>query len=319
MSLPEEILLSDDLETEQPNPYRRRQKVIGVRRRGMGRFLRLGKWLFVGVVLPVLVFLAGQSAVHHVMESHLLMFQPSRDVTVSGNHVVSSADVVNAIGLGSTLQSLPVPIFRIGLAGVRRRVQAIPWIQSATISRIFPDRLLVTVTERTPIAYANIDGRIDLVDQDGVLLDMRQGKATPLPVVYGLDAAGDPGKREQQLVPFEAFSASARRILEACGWSVSEVDVTNPDDLRLLLVKNHGTVLAHFGSRDYSARASAFATAVTRILARNPRIDSVDLRYRGEVVVVPVSAPSSAAIIPGDQTRIAAPGQAAGAGQTRKP
>lgn len=319
MSLPEEILLSDDLETEQPNPYRRRQKVIGVRRRRMGRFLHLGKWLLGGVVVPVLVLLACQSAVHHVLESPLLMFQPSRGVTVSGNHVVSSADVVNAIGLGSARQSLPVPMFRIGLAGVRRRVQAIPWIKSATISRIFPDRLLVTVTERTPIAYANIDGRIDLVDQDGVLLDMRQGKATPLPVVYGLDGAGDPSKRKQQLVPFEAFIGSARGVLEACGWSVSEVDVSNPDDLRLLLVKDHGTILAHFGSRDYGARASAFATAVPRILARNPKIDSVDLRYRGEVVVVPVSAPSSAATIPDGQARIAAPGLAASAGRRRKP
>lgn len=295
MSLPEEILLSDDLETEQPNPYRRRQRVIGVRRRGLVRFVRLGKWVLFGVVLPVVVFFAWRSAVRHVVASSMLMFQPSRDVTVSGNHVVSSADVVNAIGLGSAAQSLPVPMFRIDLAGVRRRVEAIPWIESAAISRIFPDQLLVSVTERTPIAYANIDGRIELVDEDGVLLDLRKSKSVPLPVVYGLDGAGDASKRKQQLAPYEEFNGAARAVLEGSGWNVSEVDVSNPDDLRVLLVKNHGTILAHFGSRDYGARASTFATAAPRILARNPKIDSVDLRYRGEVVVVPASMPLTAA------------------------
>lgn len=294
MSLPEEILLSEDLETERPNPYRRRQKVIGVRRRGTGRFVRFGKWVVFGVVFPVAVFLAWRSEVRHVVSSPLLIFQPARDVTVSGNRVVSSADVVNAIGLGSALESLPVPIFRIDLAGVRRRVESIPWIRSATITRIFPDRLLVTVTERTPIAYANINGRIELVDGDGVLLDVHQGKSKPLPVIYGLDGASDVTKRKQQLAPYEEFSGAALGVLEASGWSVSEVDVSDPDDLRVLLVKDHGTILAHFGSRDYSARASAFATAVPRIMTRSPEIDSVDLRYHGEVVVVPVSAPSPA-------------------------
>lgn len=309
MSLPEEILVSDELETEQPNPYRRRQKVIGVRRRSLGRFMRLGKWFLFGAVLPVMVFLAFRAAVHRVVASPLLVFQPSRDVTVSGNHVVSSADVVNAIGLGSAAQSLPVPMFRIDLAEVRKRIEAIPWIESATIARVFPDSLLVTVTERTPIAYANVDGRIELVDGNGVLLDMRQSKSTPLPVVYGLDGAGDASQRKQQLAPYEEFSGAARSALEEAGWSVSEVDVSNTDDLRVLLVKDHGTILAHFGSRDYGARASAFATAVPRILARSPRIDSVDLRFRGEVVVVPVSAPSPAAAIQGERASAAPAGR----------
>lgn len=289
MSVTEQVLLIEDLEPEQPNPFRRRQKVIGVRRRGLRRFAKAAKWSL-EILLLALCIAGARWALHRAVESPLLRFQPARDVTVTGNHVVPSSDIVNAIGLGETAQSLATPILQLDLTSIRRRVERIPWVKSASITRIFPDRLRVTVVERTPVAYASIGGRIELVDQDGILLDMRRGAESGFPVIYGLSDAEDASVRKERLAPYLRFITSAKGPLKDSGWSVSEADVSNPDDLRVLLVKGPTTVLARFGSRNYLQRAESFISVVPRILARSTKINSIDLRFRDEVVVDPAGA-----------------------------
>src|SRR5689334_21414817 len=44
-------------------------------------------------------------------------------------------------------------IFLTPLAERRRRLLAIDWVQEASISRIWPDRLMVRIRERKPIAF----------------------------------------------------------------------------------------------------------------------------------------------------------------------
>ncbi|MGH9435046.1 MAG: cell division protein FtsQ/DivIB [Terriglobia bacterium] len=284
---PEEISLADDLLAEEPNPYRRRQKVIGVRRGGAGPVARFVNRVALFVVLPLGLLLTARWAVRRVASSPLLIFQPVQDVQLSGNDVVSRNDVLNAIGLGSTPESLGVSIFRINLDGMRRRVESIPWVESATVARVFPNRLLVTIVERTPIAYANVGGRVELVDKDGVFLQMRRRDNPAFPVLYGLDAADGAGRRRALLAPFEQFAKATKGVVAGSGWQVSEADLSNPEDLRVLLVKGRVTVLAHFGYQDFLERFNTFVAVTPKVLASTPQIDSIDLRFHGEVVVDP--------------------------------
>ena len=52
-------------------------------------------------------------------------------------------------------------IYLVPLAERRRRLEAIDWIESATVSRVWPDRLVVRVRERQPIAFVNFAPRRD--------------------------------------------------------------------------------------------------------------------------------------------------------------
>ncbi|MGH9469821.1 MAG: hypothetical protein ACRD1N_05695, partial [Terriglobia bacterium] len=54
----------------------------------------------------------------------------------------------------------------------------------------------------------------------------------------------------------------------------------------------------HFGDQDFAERFKNFVTLAPQVLASYPRVDSMDLRYHGEVVVDPVAAaiPGPAAI-----------------------
>lgn len=323
MTSPEQIPLPEDLEIEAPNPYRRRQKIIGIRRRGGGRLSRILKYVVLGAALPLAVWLGLRPCLRSAMSSPALLFQPVRDVQLSGNRVVALSGVLNAMGLGSAPESRPVNILHLDLAEMRRRVESIPWVESVTIERFFPHRLRVQIVERTPIAYADVAGRIKLVDQHGVFLDTRPRTAQAFPVIYGLDSASAASQRAASLAPFEQFMKETKTAARDSGWSISEVDLSDPADLRVLLVKGHTTVLAHFGSEDFGPRFNTFAAVAPQILAANAKINSMDLRFHGEVVVDPAGqSPTGESIAAPARTPGQARTQAPGPGvriSTRKP
>src|SRR6266852_5919346 len=67
-------------------------------------------------------------------------------------------------------------IFEIPIDERRRKMMAIDWIERASVSRIWPNRLVVRVWERTPVAFVNLTpqgsrtSRLALIDAYGVLL-----------------------------------------------------------------------------------------------------------------------------------------------------
>lgn len=68
-----------------------------------------------------------------------------RSVVVTGTHLVPVSQVraVAAIGTG-------VPMIRVDTGAAARRVEAIAQVQSAQVSKSWPDRIVITVRERTP-------------------------------------------------------------------------------------------------------------------------------------------------------------------------
>ena len=62
------------------------------------------------------------------------------------------------------------PILAIELELLRRRVEALPWVRAASLERAMPDRLVVRISERQPVALWQQGGRIALVDDSGTLV-----------------------------------------------------------------------------------------------------------------------------------------------------
>ena len=63
-------------------------------------------------------------------------------------------------------------IFTVSLAERRAELERLPWVEHATVMRLLPDRLRVSIVERTPVAFVRQGNHIGLVDGSGVLLDM---------------------------------------------------------------------------------------------------------------------------------------------------
>jgi cell division protein FtsQ len=135
-----------------------------------------------------------------------------RSITVTGTHLVSPATVLTSADV-----PLGTPLMRVDPGAVRRRVDAIRQVASATVSEDWPDHLTIAVTERVPVlAVRMAGGDFDLVDPAGVIVSYPKTKPRALPLFVttlpGSALRGDPGVAAAAAVLRELTPALARAV-----------------------------------------------------------------------------------------------------------
>jgi cell division protein FtsQ len=87
----------------------------------------------------------------------------AQEVTITGNSRLSVEQIsaVAAVPIGNSLMSINPEV-------ISEQIQALPEIKIATVERGWPDAILITVTERTPIAVAATVSGYKLIDADGL-------------------------------------------------------------------------------------------------------------------------------------------------------
>ncbi|MGH9447832.1 MAG: cell division protein FtsQ/DivIB, partial [Terriglobia bacterium] len=233
MATPEQIPAGVDWEDDQCSPYRRRHRPVGVRRGRGGRAVRLLRVASLDVLLPLLLIYGVYRCSLHAAASRRFRLNPETDVSFAGNHIASKARMIEALGFGGTGA---LSVTTLNLSAAQKQVQNLPWVKSATLARIFPHRLEVRVVERTPVAFVNVSGRVELVDSEGMLLQIPAKASFDFPVLYGLDSAPSLAERKDRLDLYLQFRKDTRKEIAGSGWTVSEADLSRPDDLRVLLV-----------------------------------------------------------------------------------
>lgn len=79
----------------------------------------------------------------------------------------------------------------VDVSEIRRRLLGYGWVKDARVSRHLPDTLVIDIVERTPAALWQNDGRLALIDSEGVVLDRVQVDKMPdLPLLIGPGANG---------------------------------------------------------------------------------------------------------------------------------
>ena len=107
-----------------------------------------------------------------------------RHVEVSGTEHSSKLGVYAAAFEGASNSMLLVD-----LAGVRTRLQALPWVADASVTRRLPDTLVVRVTERVPVALWQYRHKLYAIDRTGALLTSDKLERFPkLPLLVGAGA-----------------------------------------------------------------------------------------------------------------------------------
>jgi cell division protein FtsQ len=86
-----------------------------------------------------------------------------RSVRVTGSGSVPTAEVIRAAAIAPG-----TPLSRVDTAAVARRVEGITQIQSAQVSRHWPDSVVIAVTDRTPALAVASAGGFVLIDRFGV-------------------------------------------------------------------------------------------------------------------------------------------------------
>src|SRR2546423_7189836 len=94
-------------------------------------------------------------------------------------------------------------VFQVPLAERRRRLLAIDWVRDASVSRIWPDRIVVRIWERKPVAFVNLplagssQFRFTLIDAEGVLLSPPPRVKFHFPVLRGVEEVQTEAERKE--------------------------------------------------------------------------------------------------------------------------
>jgi cell division protein FtsQ len=106
-------------------------------------------------------------------------------VSLSGQRQVSREEIFAAAGVTDHSSLLFLDV-----AEARMKLEAIPWIAEATVRKLYPDRLQITVTEREAFALWQQQGKVQVIAADGTVLAAKvEPRLATLPFVVGNGAA----------------------------------------------------------------------------------------------------------------------------------
>jgi cell division protein FtsQ len=235
---------------------------------------------------------AGAVATHRVMlRDQRFVIPGSSAIETVGNERLSRAEM-----LGALRGDVGRNVFHLSLDQEKATLEAMPWVERATVMRLLPDHLRASVVERTPIAFVREKGQIGLVDAHGVLLDLRQpggqaggqgsgGGSYSFPVVTGVVAADPVSVRAARMKIFAEFMAAMDATGERISAKLSEVDLSNPEDVKALIPDNGAEVMVHFGDADYLERYRKYEAHLAEWRGQYPKLASVDMRYDRQAVL----------------------------------
>jgi cell division protein FtsQ len=276
---------SDDDDISVP----RRQRKPGLRLRLRGS-LPSTKWgrIVAGVVLLICLGACGAGllvARNALLHDQRFVIPSSSSVEIQGNAHVTRAQLLSVFG-----EDVERSVFNVPLAERRVELERLPWVAHATVMRLLPNRLRVSIVERTPVAFVRQGNHIGLVDAGGVLLDMpldsqKVNTHYSFPVVTGITADEPLSTRAARMKIFERFTADLDGSGEKISEQLSEVDLSNPEDVKALIPDHSSEVLVHFGEENFLDRYRKFEAHLAEWRTQYPKLASVDMRYEREVVL----------------------------------
>jgi cell division protein FtsQ len=183
-------------------------------------------------------------------------------------------------------------IFFVPLDERKRQLEQIPWVEQATVMRLLPNQIAVTIQERAPVAFAHIGPRISLIDAKGVVMGMPANRQTKysFPVIRGITETEPLSSRAAAMKIYNRLvselgsgeAADANYVKQ-----LSEVDLADPEDVKVTANDAGGTMLVHLGAQDFLGRYKLYVTHIGEWRQQFQNLQSVDLRYEGQVVVNP--------------------------------
>jgi cell division protein FtsQ len=108
-----------------------------------------------------------------------------RSVTVTGTHLVTGTEVRSAAAIPPGL-----PLIRVNSAVIAQRIERIRQVQSAQVSRDWPDGVTIAVIERRPVLAVTSGRGFQLIDKYGVVVESSSRRPPALP---SLELSAVPG------------------------------------------------------------------------------------------------------------------------------
>jgi len=293
-----------ELVTDEEPRYLRRQKPLEIRRKKFGgRNWPLYRRVAGYSVLGVAGVAAAWAGMDFLLHSPKMLLLNDGQIEVANNRIVTREAIVQQFARDHRHSIVSVP-----LDARRSELEQMPWVESATVQRILPNRLHIEIAERTPIAFLRVGNELALVDGQGVILDRPEGEEFHFPIVTGISEDLPREQREKRMQIYEEFMKDIELVRPGSADRVSEIELANPKDLRAVITGLGSTnsvpgipdeasrqaVTVHFGNGEFTGKYRMLVENFAQWQANAGRVRSIDLQYARQVVINPDATVSMA-------------------------
>jgi cell division protein FtsQ len=272
-----------DLDAEKESPFLRAQKRVPARRSPLPQKTAVRiVWGFAVIVAAALAAIAVSAFYRYGEHSWRFRLNSSEDIEISGLTNVTHAQIMEVMG-----GDIGRNIFYIPLDQRQKQLEQIPWVETASVMRFTPNRIRIQIHERTPVAFARVGSKIMLVDAGGVLMELSTRKRYSFPVVIGMSSGEPRSTRTPRMKIYNQLIAALDSTGARYSQDLSEVDLSDPEDVKVLTNDPDGAVLIHLGSANYLDRFKIYVTHLREWRQQFQKLESVDLRYDRQIIVNP--------------------------------
>lgn len=203
------------------------------------------------------------------------------EITIEGCKKTSEKDILSMTQLDRQRN-----ILGIDLAKLREKVQENPWIERAEIRRIFPDRILIKITERNPMAIILFD-RLYYIDGQGVIFArVPEGHQIDHPVLTGLRRDDFKGHPDEAWGLVSKALKLIRVIEEAEALSQKDISEIHMDKaFGLSVYTNDGAIEIKLGLDLYEAKWKRLEKVWGHLRKSPLKPAYIDCNYEKRVIV----------------------------------
>ena len=219
-------------------------------------------------------------------------FFQARIILVSGNQAIIQGEILSAAGIEKGAN-----IFGINLDIARTRLTAHPWIDTVSIIREFPNRLVIEVTEHRPVAIAEIDHPY-LINERGEIFDKSRGAFPTLPVIKGLSRDSLPLAGMPPLHGPGVLHRAVRELIPLLGpltqkesrFVVTSIEADPHTGLRLITDGATRCIILGFGHFEKKIKRVNELFALLEKKVNLTAVASIDVRDVSSVVIKPAKS-----------------------------
>jgi cell division protein FtsQ len=200
-----------------------------------------------------------------------------QDIEIEGNKLLSDDYIIKYCNLEE------INIFNVDRQKLANKLLELPQIKGVAISRDLPQKLIIEINERRPIAIVGIHSSYQIIDKKGQVIATTKNLAYwNLPLVTGVEIINDGEKvkiNSELEKAINYLGLLSNQVLKG----ISELNISKEDGIQLFLVD--GGIVKLSSNFDNKAKAKIFTSVYNDIKSKGRKIKYIDLRYGNNVIV----------------------------------
>lgn len=177
-------------------------------------------------------------------------------------------------------------IWSLSKEEIGRRLQTHPFVRNVAVRKVFPDKLVVRIGERTPVAMVNLDSLYYVDDRGDVFKRLTAYDAKDYPILTGFSRrdllAGDPVTLRNLKKTIELLRHAEEGVMRR---NISEVHF-DPLDGYTLVTRDDG-LQVKIGTMDFGEAMRRIEEAMPKLASLGHSRGVVDLKTAGRIFVRP--------------------------------